>query len=563
MLHSHLPYVLHHGRWPHGSDWLCEAALDTYLPLVEALRRLERDGTPAPVTLGVTAVLANQLVHPDFAAEFEAFVAHRSASLDDVAAEAARTGDATLGALHAFWAARHARLHALWRTLDGDLAGEFRRLQDAGRLELAASAATHAFLPLLARDESIRLQLVLGRREHARLFGRAPVGCWLPECGYRPRGRWSPLPGAPNSGVRRGIEEHLADAGFGYTFTDAHQARAGTPLGASGDPATGPSAYVAHAGADAGVAGVQAPQSPYRAYRISGPRVRHAVAALVRDPHGSRRVWSRTEGYPGDPAYLEFHKQRWPGGARLWRVTAPDADLADKLPYDPVAARLTARHHAGHFAQGLDAIAAERRGDGSVVAVPFDTELFGHWWFEGVDFLADLYAALPRHPRVRPVTASAHLADHPPRVATRLARGSWGRDGDYSMWLNPQVAWTWPIVWEHETHFWDMAPAVLGRPELHDILAQAARALLLLQSSDWTFIMTTGAVEDYAVRRFTAHAGELRTLLDGLREALDGAPVDGARALAATLRARDDLFPDVLAAVEAALDHAPVALRSR
>src|SRR4029077_3885798 len=223
-LHSHLPYVLNHGRWPHGSDWLCEAALDTYLPLLERLEELATEGTATPLTIGFTPVLANQLASPVFAREMEAFFAQRITACDEAPASLATTGDQDLLPLVDFWRSRLNRLQALFLRIDGDLVSAFRRLQEQGRLEIIGSAATHGSLPLLARDESIRLQLAVGREEHRRLFGVTPKGCWLPECAYRPRSK-----------NRRGIEEHLADAGFRYFFTDAHLAHAGSPLGAYGD----------------------------------------------------------------------------------------------------------------------------------------------------------------------------------------------------------------------------------------------------------------------------------------------------------------------------------------
>src|SRR5260370_1449226 len=232
-LHSHLPYVLHHGRWPHGSDWLCEAALDSYLPLLEQLQALAAYDTPAPLTIRFTPVLAT----------------------------------------------------------------------------------------LLARDESIRLQLAVGRREHGRLFGRDPVGCWLPECAYRPR-----------AGTRPGIEEHLAAAGFRYFFTDAHLAQAGEPLGTYAEVPLGAERFdVERADTPAGTA-ARPVRSAYRAYRVTPPRAKPSVAALVRDPRSSMQVWSRHRGYPGDEWYLEFHKIRWPGGLKLWRGTGPPAALRAHRP---------------------------------------------------------------------------------------------------------------------------------------------------------------------------------------------------------------------------------------
>lgn len=573
MLHSHLPYVLNHGRWPHGSDWICEAALDTYLPLLGVLRELESANIASPATIGFTAVLANQLEHPTFGVEFEAYVAQRLRACDDALVAMHGTPDeASLAPLTRFWRTRIEASHALWRALDGDIVREFRRLQDAERVEITASAATHGFLPLLARDESIRLQLNLGRAEHRRLFGREPLGCWVPELAYRPRGMWSPVAGTPNEGVRRGIGEHLADSGFQYCFVDAHVARAGAPLGVYGEMVAGEPERRTDGGVDMDDTR-ETLNTPYRTYRITRRSALGEVAVFVRDPRSSMRVWSRGAGYPGDGAYLEFHRIRWPEGLRFWRVTARDAPLDAKEPYDPAAARRQARQHAGDFAAMLAEIAKTRAtAPGSVIATPFTTELFGHWWFEGADFLADLYRSLPAHRRVRAMTAGAHVQAFSPRTSLRLTRASWGRNGDYTMWMNDRVAWTWPILWELENAFWDLARAALDQEALHPILAQAARELLLLQASDWQFIMTTGEVEDYAIRRFEEHAADTRVLLASLQRGLAGGSIDAGLARAEALQRRDDVFREILPSIawaieprggrrvrrrDGAIDHAP------
>ena len=548
-LHSHLPYVLNHGRWPHGSDWICEAAIDTYLPLLEALRALNDSNVAAPVTIGFTPVLANQLASPTFHRELELYFDQRLQACADAPAELAATGDRHLVPLAHYWDTRLRRLRRLFHDVDRDLVAAFRRLEEAGRLEIMGSAATHGFLPLLAHDESIRLQLALGRSEHHRLFGRYPAGCWVPECAYRPREVWAPLPNAPNRGLRRGIEEHLADAGFQYFFADSHMARAGSPLGLYGEPvgheierwpSPPHSAATRH--------------SPYRTYRLTGKDAARPVSTLVRDPRSSAQVWSRQMGYPGHAAYLEFHKIRWPGGLRFWRVSEPGTDLGAKSPYVPDQALAQASRHAAHFSELLGGIAARSPGGrADVVVAPFDTELFGHWWFEGVDFLAHMFRSLAGEPRVRPTTASVHLRERPPRSGLRLAKGSWGAEGDYSMWLNPKTAWMWPKLWAMETAFWELAPAALAEPGARPALAQAARELLLLQSSDWQFIISTGEVTDYALERFTRHGLDTEHLLALLREGLAGGDLAAAGRLADELHERDDLFPDMLPAIEASL----------
>jgi 1,4-alpha-glucan branching enzyme len=279
--------------------------------------------------------------------------------------------------------------------------------------------------------------------------------------------------------------------------------------------------------------------------------VRPPVAALVRDPRSSMQIWSRHQGYPGDEWYLEFHKIRWPGGLKLWRVSGANVDLGGKRPYEPPVAHERATGHASHFVHLLQTLAQQQAGEGGIIVAPFDTELFGHWWFEGADFLAATYRALRGSGKdgVRAVTASQHLEAHAPGTALQLAEGSWGANGDHSMWLNDQTAWTWERIWRLEDAFWDAAPAALASAAARPVLAQAARELLLAQASDWQFIISTGAVVDYAERRFTLHCDDAERLI----KALSGGDLDGAGRLADELGRRDDLFPNVLAQVAEAL----------
>ena len=553
MLHSHLPYVLNHGRWPHGSDWICEAAIDTYLPLIEKFRGLDALNIAAPVTVGFTPILANQLEHPTFVKELEAYFDQRFQFCDEAPASLESTGDSHLLPLVDFWRSRLVRLRLLFHEIGRDIPREFRRLQDAERIEITSSAATHGFMPMLARDESIRLQLALGAAEHVRVFGRRADGCWVPECAYRPPGEWAPLGQAPTE--RAGTEVHVAWAGFRYFFVDSHMARAGNPLGLYGERFDGEVIHVPKAGIDARH---QPSHTPYEAYRVSDETADREVAAFVRDPRSSAQVWSRDGGYPGAPAYLEFHKIRWPGGLKLWRVSEPGTDLGDKAPYEPEAARRQANAHAGHFARLLDRVSvAQLEKGGTVIVAPFDTELFGHWWFEGPDFLGDFYAQIPDYSELRATTAGGHLDAHAPRSGLRLAEGSWGANGDFSMWNGPLVAWTWPVIWEIEERFWSLAPRAMAEERSHEILAQAARSMLLLQSSDWQFIISTGEVEDYAIRRFNGHADDCRNLLDALDQVLRGGDITEAVRLTRELQARDDVFRDIIPSIAKALAEVP------
>ena len=395
-LHSHLPYVLNHGRWPHGSDWLCEATIDTYLPLLEALRELEENDLVAPITLGITPVLANQLASPRFNEEMDAFFAQRLKACDEAPESLMKTGDEELLPLVDYWRDRFLRLRDLLDDVDGDLLSAFRKFEEEGRLEIISSAATHGFLPLLGRDESIQLQLAVGVAEHRRLFGKEPRGCWAPECAYRPGGSWDPIPGSSAKKYRAGIEDFLSEAGFKFFFIDTHMAEAGEALGWSGDVPHGTERFDAAFRGETRTGDAEASRSAYQAYFVGNPQKGKGLAGFVREPKASMQVWSRQLGYPGDGSYLEFHKIRWPSGLKYWSVTGSDVDLGAKNAYDPQEAGYRASDHATHFSGFLGHIQRkERVGPSGVAMAPFDTELFGHWWFEGVDFLRELFTRLP------------------------------------------------------------------------------------------------------------------------------------------------------------------------
>ncbi len=538
-LHSHLPWVLHHGRWPHGSDWICEAALDSYLPLIAMLEALEHEDVPPPLTLGITPILAAQFAHPSFRDELDHYFEHRLQTIREAPESLRQTGDAHLVPLAEFWREHIETLHSTWIRIGKDLIAAFRRHALAGRIELISSAATHGFLPLLSRDESIRLQLLVGRSEHARHFGDLPRGCWVPECAYRPSGPWQPLWNGPRRALRVGIEDHLRYSGFQFFFVDAHLVEAGEM-------------YDLYSGAARPRATTLPKRSPYVGYRVGNATRGRPIFVLVRDPATTAKVWSRHEGYPGDGAYLEFHKIRQPGGLKLWRVTDAKADLGDKLPYVPRDARAMAARHAAHFQSLLDVISRTAADEDREIVAPFDTELFGHWWFEGVDFLRYLYEDLFVDAEVQAVTAGTALRDTPPDTAIRMGTGSWGKDGNFSMWMNPETEWTWHRLWALEERFWNAIPRIIPRWDARPVIEQAARELLLAQSSDWQFIITTGAAADYAIKRFNEHCAALEELLPFLEH--EHADMAAGRDVAARHYAVDDPFPELMGAIAAASD---------
>ncbi|MBI3071325.1 MAG: DUF1957 domain-containing protein [Deltaproteobacteria bacterium] len=517
-LHSHLPWVLGHGRWPHGSDWLCEAVAETYLPLTAVFRSLLRDGIHARCVLGVTPVLAEQLAHPEFAKEFEHYLAHKIDSAERDARNFASTSP-ELEALARRWIDFYRSTERLFFTdLGCDLVGAWRSLAAQGAIELATSAATHGYLPLLARDDSIRRQLAVGVATHTRHFGRRPHGVWLPECAYRPAGWWeSPFPDFQLSAERPGVETFLDEAGLGYFVVDSHLFRGGRPatfyLERFQNPAVAPARTATIGDSDAGGGGDARGRFPIdRAYTVGDAR----VAVFARDPAAARQVWSRAEGYPGDGAYLEFHKKHYPGGMRYWSVTESGGDLGAKQVYDPALAEVRVRSHAEHFVGVLGrSLAGAARG---VACVAFDTELFGHWWFEGPAWLEAVLRAVARKQADFSIETPGHTLEAvPPSRSISLPEGSWGDGGGHGVWLNDNTRWTWRLVYDAELRMAEAARRASELPAARRvgagrILREMGRELLLLESSDWQFLITTAGAPDYAERRLREHHDTFRRI---------------------------------------------------
>jgi len=549
VLHSHLPWVLHHGRWPHGVDWLNEAAAETYLPLWQVLEARASTGRPLGVALGLSPVLCEQLAHPDFHREFLDYVDQKIAAARADRVAFARTGEAAMVTLAEGWEAFYrATLEDFMGPHGPNLVARFRRLEEQGAIEIITCAATHGYLPLLSSDAATEIQVRVACAAHRRHFGRAPRGIWLPECAYRPAGCWPSqaigAAGGLDRGVRAraGVEEILARHGLEYFFVDTHLLGGGKPLGVYADRFEA----LRHLAGDGDERPLVRERHPYRAYRV-GESTLHCFA---RDPITAMQVWSGDRGYPGDGEYLDFHKKHFPGGHRYWRVTHPRADLADKEIYRPEAARARAPAHAKHFLSLLDRTLDQA---GTVSGVPpiacamFDTELFGHWWFEGPRFLAEVLERSPEG--AQPVLPSEYLRRHPDGQAVSLPEGSWGDGGAHRVWLNDATRWTWDSVHAAEARFERIAREAAAMPPdplLDRLVSQAGRELLLLEASDWQFLITTLSARDYAERRLTRHAGDFDRLAElAERRTSRGALSEADATFLAECERRDGLFTDL------------------
>ena len=512
ILHSHLPYVLSHGRWPHGTDWLSEAASECYIPLIRIFERLIDEGIAPNVTIGLTPILCEQLAAKEFVDEFVHYCKIKIEAAQADFIEFTQTGDENLADLAKMWTEYFQDILSDFNDkYDQNLIAVFRGLQDQGAIEIITCAATHGYLPLLGSDQAVAGQVKTGVETYKKHFGRNPIGIWLPECAYRPGYKWSaPIDGIIDPFERLGVEEILYDNNLAYFIVDHHLLEGGKAVGT----------YAARFDALKKLwASFQEqfteiegePRTAGKAYFVSSKDNKgKAVAILVRDPKTGLQVWSGEYGYPGDGNYLEFHKKHFPGGHRYWRVTSSEADLGEKKEYYPKNIQERIKENAGHFKQLIKTRLTETKenlGQPGLLCAPFDTELFGHWWFEGPEFLYWVIKYISMDPEIEMATGATQISDNPPNEVLRIPEGSWGEGGYHYIWLNKWTQWTWKHIYESEKTFEKRLKEVDHKNDsvAKRILVQIARELLLLESSDWQFLISTFAAKDYAESRLTIH----------------------------------------------------------
>ncbi len=515
VLHSHLPYAREAGMWPHGEEWVHEGISETYLPLLDALYDLKEEGVDYRITVSVTPILAEQLGDPLIASHFESFAEERATWAAADVERFAAAGDDHLRRLAEYYQAWYSSTLKSFRSRHNrDILGALKALQDEGYVEISTSAATHGYLPLLGRDSSIFGQLRTGIGSYEGAFGRKPTAIWLPECAYRP-GRSAD---ETSDGIARpAIESFLMGQGIRVFFTETHTVEGGRPMGKAAAEAIGPYGQVYQRITVEPTDDLQdEPGTTYKAYWVGDAAGN--VAVLARNNRTGQQVWSGASGYPGDPAYREFHRKDGVSGMQYWAIGAPGTDLGDKPLYDPDMARGRAESHSDHFAQLVEELLEQYRaaeGKPGVIASNYDTELFGHWWFEGVAWLKGVLRRLAESDSVDLVTATQVVDAYTPDRVIELPESSWGAGGNHSTWMNPQTEWMWPIIHGAERRM-EILVAELADADgdMARALAQAGRELLLLQSSDWPFLVTTGQAREYATKRFREHVERFDEMAD-------------------------------------------------
>ena len=512
VLHAHLPFVRHpEHEYFLEEQWLYEAITETYVPLILMFEGFERDRVPCRLTMSLTPTLISMLRDPLLQ---ERYVRHINQLIELANKEVERTRFQPLfneTALHYFWHFTQAR-DVFEGRYGRDLTRAFRHFQEIGLLEIITCGATHAFLPLNHRTgASVRAQISTAARQYEEVLGRRPPGIWLPECGYYP-----------------GVDRYLKEEGIRYFLVDTHGV-----LFASPRPKYG----------------VFAPL-----FCPSG------VAAFGRDVESSKQVWSAIEGYPGDPDYREFYRDigydldydyikpyispdglRVNTGIKYYRITGGSHQ---KEPYVRSRALEKAASHAGNFMFNREKQAEylfEVLGRKPLIVAPYDAELYGHWWYEGPEFLNFFVRKMAFDQKtVRLATPLDYLREYPVNQVSTPSMSSWGYKGYAETWLSEPNHWIYKHLHKAALRMSELAMRFQGQNGLTQrALNQAVRELFLAQSSDWAFIMHTGTVVPYAEKRTKEHLLTFTRIYDDLiHNRLD-------EGWLCEVESRDNIFPNV------------------
>lgn len=489
VLHAHLPFV-RHPEYPDflEENWLFEAITETYIPLLKVFQQLGDDGVKYRITINLSppllSMFKDSLLQQRYLKRIENLIELAEKEVERTRwmpefHDLAKMYRDHFRFCHYFYAEKNRC----------DLTNAFRQLQESGNVEIITCAATHGFLPLMLNPAAVRAQIKLAVQYHYQTLNRLPRGIWLPECGYYP-----------------GLDEILRSEGLRYFFTDAHG--------------------ILHA-------------SPRPKYGVFAPLYcPSGVAAFGRDLESSKQVWSANEGYPGDYDYREFYRDigydleydyirphlpanglRAFTGLKYYRITGK---TMDKQPYNLWVAKEKAALHAGNFMfnreRQIEYLSSML--DRKPIAVsPYDAELFGHWWFEGPCWLDYLIRKITYDQNIiKLITPGDYLEVYPRNQVSTPSMSSWGYKGYNEVWLEGSNDWIYRHLHKAADRMVELAqyfPHAEG--DLRRALNQAAREVLLLQSSDWAFIMKTGTMVDYAVKRTKTHINRFNNLYDQIK----------------------------------------------
>ena len=513
ILHAHLPFI-HHPESENylEEEWLYEAISETYIPLLLNFQKLVDEHVDFRITMSLTPPLLNML---DNKLLQERYIKYLKKHIELAKKEIERTkDDERINTLSKYYFDRYSNdLHVFKDVYKCNLITGFKHFQDIGVLEIITCGATHGYFPILyITEQTVKAQIAVGVQTYEKYFGRKPRGIWLPECGYVPE-----------------ADKYLKEFGIEYIITESHGILYAnpTPIYGTFSPIVSPT----------------------------------GIVAFGRDMESSRQVWSSINGYPGDYNYREFYRDigydapyeyikpyithngiRVNTGIKYYRITGKDCP---KDVYNIRWAQDSADKHAAHFLQSRITqinTACEYMDKPPIVLCPYDAELYGHWWYEGPYFLYVLFKKMFYDQSTVKLTTPGEYIDMYPEIQVSTpCRSSWGANGYSEVWLNQTNDYVHKHLHVAGNRMVELANNYYNETDSLkiDALNQAARELLLAQSSDWLFIITNGTMVDYAKKRIKDHIGRFTKLYEQIKE--NNIDKDFLK----SIKEKDLIFPDI------------------
>lgn len=484
VLHSHLPFIKH-PQYDYFLEelWLFEAITECYIPLLKNLKKLTDENINFKLTISITPPLAEML---DDTHLMQKYAKYLDKQIELGFKEIQRTAEDVYKDVSLFYKNIFEETKEFFNGfLNKNILNGYRYFNDLGSIEIITCGATHGFLPLLnVNKKAVEVQIEVAVQSHIQHFKKPPKGIWLPECAYY-----------------EGLDAILKDNGIEFFFVDSHALVYGNPTA---------------------VNGVYTPT-----YTSNG------VATFARDPHSAKQVWSSKEGYPGDVNYRDFYRDigydldfdyikdyidpcgiRGFTGYKYHKITG-NSDY--KEVYNPTIAKEITRSHAKDFHLKREEqfeYLGKYMDRTPMVVSPYDAELFGHWWFEGVDFLYNLFKEIDTKKVFKAVTPLEYLSMYPKNQVLEPNPSSWGDEGYYDVWLNEGNAWIYRHLHNMADEIIDLATKYKNGADaiITRILNQMVRELLLAQSSDWAFLITTKTAVEYSILRTKEHISNFNNL---------------------------------------------------
>ncbi len=482
ILHAHLPYVKKNEKNSLEEDWFFQALLECYLPLLHVMEEASKDDPEnAKLTLSLSPTLLSLLESKELKNKFPEWIETRIYFLSKLSIEKKIASEFLLKNIKKYF--------KFWDECSGDLINKFKLLSQKGCIDIITCAATHGYLPILRENpKTVTGQIKTAIRHHRNIFDSSPLGIWLPECAYY-----------------ENLDTILSDCGIRYAVLDGH-----------------------------GILNAK----PRPRYGVYAPIcTKKGVAFFGRDSQATLPVWSSREGYPGDSDYREFHKDLgWeiplsnlkekgistnrPLGLKFYKITDNSIPLAEKELYVESLAIKKAEEHAEKYLfqrtlqlKNLN-ISSKFK---PILIAPFDAELFGHWWYEGPIFIRNLFKKSTQY-SVKLTNLREILSKTPRIQICEPSPSSWGQGGYHNYWLNEKNSWIVPEITKAGLAFTSIISQV-NKDELGlRVLKQAARELLLCQSSDWSFILRAGTTTELAKDRIEKHVKRFWQLIKILED---------------------------------------------